>query len=122
MDDLNEDVHEDRQTKPEKVTVYLIVSFLQYTLNFYISQQASITKTEVRPRVKRKKTTGYISKNAPITTKGDGGVYLIRQIKLKWKVNNPYLALFKVKRAFKYIRFEETTGSYIPYVLNKHLA
>jgi len=122
VDDLDEDVYEDRRTKPKEVTVCLVVSFLQYALSFCISQHASVTKTEVRPRVERKKTTVHISKNVPITAKDDGGVCLMRQTKLRWKMNNPYLALLKAKRAFRYIHFKETTGSYIPYVSNKHLA
>jgi hypothetical protein len=78
MDDLNKDMHKDRRTKPKKVTIYLIVPFLQYTLSFYILQHASIIKTKVQPRVKRKKTIGHIFKNTPITTKGNKGVCLIR--------------------------------------------
>ena len=47
MDDFNKDIYEDRRTKPKKVTVYLIVSFLQYALSFCILQHTSVTKIEV---------------------------------------------------------------------------
>ncbi|KAK0736568.1 hypothetical protein B0T21DRAFT_367191 [Apiosordaria backusii] len=123
MDDLDEDVHEERRTKPEEVTVHLVTSFLQYALSLCLLPHASVaSKTEVRPRVERKKTTVYISNNVPVTAEDDGGVCLMRQTELGWKVNNPYLALLEAKRAFRYIRFEETTGSYIPCVSNEHLA
>ncbi|KAK1749577.1 hypothetical protein QBC47DRAFT_333388 [Echria macrotheca] len=119
--DLDEDVHEERRTKPEEVTVHLVTSFLQYALSLCLLQQTS-GKTEVRPRIERKKTTAYISNNIPVTAEDDGGICLMRQTGLGWKVNHPYLALLEAKRAFKYIHVEERTGSYIPSVSNEHLA
>ncbi|KAK3933517.1 hypothetical protein QBC46DRAFT_368712 [Diplogelasinospora grovesii] len=113
MDDLDEDVHEERRSKPEEVTVHLVTSFLQYALSLCLLQHTTgMSRTEVRPRVERKRTTVYVSTNVPGFAQAEFG----------WKMDHPYLALLEAKRAFKYIHFEERIGSYIPSVSNEHLA
>ncbi|KAH7303706.1 hypothetical protein B0I35DRAFT_155857 [Stachybotrys elegans] len=39
-----------------------------------------------------------------------------------WEISQPFLALLEAKRAFKYVRLDESTGNYIPVISNENLA
>lgn len=123
MNDVDEDEHEGRRNKPEEVTVHLVSSFLQYTLNLCLSQHsAGLTDTEVRPRVERRTTNAHIAGDVHISAEDDGGICQMRRRGLGWEMRHPYLALLEAKRAFKHIHFDEKTGSYTPAVSNENLA
>lgn len=101
-DDFNEDGNEARRGKPEEVTVHLITCFLQVALGLCLLQHSAAEtwmQVEVRPQVGRLRSTIQIAGN-PITAEDDGGVCRMRHRGCRWTMDQPYLAIIEVKRAF----------------------
>lgn len=123
MNDLDKDEHEALCSKPEQVTVYLVLYFLQYAQNICLLQhpESLAAEAEVRPRVERRTTHAYVAGDVLLTAENDGGICRMRRVGFGWETSNPYLAVFEAKRAFK-IHCDEKIGSYIPAVLNENLA
>ncbi|KAF5000394.1 hypothetical protein FDECE_11214 [Fusarium decemcellulare] len=123
-DDVDEDEHEARRSKPEEVTVHLITCFLQHALNLCLLQHSAdeMASAEVRPRIERRTTNTRVAGELVVTAEDDGGICRMRRLKHGWGMDHPYLALLEAKRAFKYIHFDEKTERYNPIVSNENLA
>ncbi|RSL57388.1 hypothetical protein CEP54_008328 [Fusarium duplospermum] len=123
-DDVDEDEHEARRSKPEEVTVHLITCFLQHALNLCLLQHSAdeTANAEVRPRIERRMTNTRVAGEILVTAEDDGGICRMRRLKHGWGMEHPYLALLEAKRAFKDIHFDERTESYHPIVSNENLA
>ncbi|KAI3127124.1 hypothetical protein CBS147326_7289 [Penicillium roqueforti] len=119
LDDLDEDEHDARRSKPEEVTVHFLMSFLQFALNLCLLQDEG--DHEVRPRVERLKATIHIAGH-DISAEDDGGICSMYRDTDGWRMIKPYLALIEAKRAFKYLDFDERTGKPKPVVSNETLA
>lgn len=119
LDDLDEDEHDARRSKPEEVTVHFLMSFLQFALNLCLLQDEG--DHEVRPRVERIKATIHIAGH-DISAEDDGGICSMYRDTDGWRMIKPYLALIEAKRAFKYLDFDERTGKPKPVVSNETLA
>jgi len=122
--DVDEDGHEARRSKPEEVTVHLITCFLQHALHLCLLQHSAgvVANREVRPRVERKLTTTHIAGGSFVAAEDDGGICRMRWLRDGWGIEHPYLALLEAKRAFKSLYFDEKTERYIPVVSNESLA
>lgn len=120
-DEVDEDQHETRRTKPEEVTVHLLVCFLQFGLDLCLSQD-STDGCEVQTRVKRRKCTTYVAGMYQISAEDDGGTYKVRHHDQDWAMRNPSLAVLKAKKAFKYMRFDKTSGQLKSVISNATLA
>lgn len=122
--EVDEDEHDGRRSKPEEVTVYLVSCFFQYALNLCLLQHSGglIADSEVRPRVERRTTKAYIAGDVSIIAEDDGGICQMRRRGLGWEMQHPYLALLEAKKAFRHIHFDEKTGKDVPVVSNENLA
>ncbi|KAI3219565.1 hypothetical protein DTO012A7_9727 [Penicillium roqueforti] len=119
LDDLDEDEHDARRSRPEEVTVHFLMSFLQFVLNLCLLQDEG--NREVRPRVERLKATIRVA-GYDISAEDDGGICMMDRQPDGWRMVKPYLALVEAKRAFKYLDFDEWTGQPKPVVSNETLA
>ncbi|KAK3933709.1 hypothetical protein QBC46DRAFT_368627 [Diplogelasinospora grovesii] len=104
--DIDKDKYEGRRSKPEEVTVYLYSAGL-------------VANAEVRLRVERRTINVYIAGDVPVTAEDDGGICRVYRRGLGWEMYHLYLALLEVKRAFRYIHFDEKTGNYVPIYLGE---
>lgn len=120
---MNEDEHDDRQSKPEDVTVNLVHCFLRYALAMCLIQHASseVPKTEVRLRIERKSANASVG-DASITAEDDGGICRADRGELGWQIGDNYLALLEAKRAFRGIDFDEKREAYVPIVSDENVA
>ena len=120
MEDVDEDEHDARRSKPEEVTVHLVTCFLQHALNLCLMQNSAGTmaETEVRARIERKTADMRVG-DATVTAEDDGGVCRMRWQNHGWVMDHAYLALLEAKRGFKHIHFDEKTGKHIPVVSNE---
>ncbi len=101
---LNEDEHDDRQNKPEDVTVHLLGCFLQYALALSLDQPSD-SASQVWARLIRNKSTAVIS-NVRVTAEDDGGICKMSRHSTTWKMGHPFLALLEAKRSFQYIDYD----------------
>ncbi|KAH7303353.1 hypothetical protein B0I35DRAFT_180156 [Stachybotrys elegans] len=124
MANLDEDEHEARRSRPEEVTVHLVLCFLRHVLNLCLIQHPPglATEVEARPRIERRTTNAYVAGNVLITAEDDGGICSMHKVGSGWEISQPFLALLEAKRAFKYVRLDESTGNYIPVISNENLA
>ncbi|PYI01211.1 hypothetical protein BO78DRAFT_464784 [Aspergillus sclerotiicarbonarius CBS 121057] len=120
-DDIDEDEYEARRSKPEDVTVHLLLSFLQFALNLCLLQDPN-GSGEARPRIERQASTARIAGQADITAEDDGGICWMVREDLGWTTRNPYIALLEAKKAFKSMQIEQRTGRPVPRVSNETLA
>jgi hypothetical protein len=124
MEDVDEDEHDARRSKPEEVTVHLVTCFLQHALNLCLVQHSAGTmaETEVQARIERKTADMCVKGSVAVTAEDDGGICRMRWQNHGWVMDHAYLALLEAKRAFKHIHFDEKTGKHIPVVSNENLA
>lgn len=119
--EIDEDEHDARRSKPEDVTLHLVHSFLQHALNLCLVQD-SATATEVRTRIERRKCTARVANKHTFSAVDDGGICEMRWGRDGWEMKHPAIALFETKKAFKTMEFDEQTGQYKPVVSNETLA
>jgi hypothetical protein len=124
MDDVDEDEHDARRSKPEEVTVHLITCFLQHALNLCLMQHppGTTVKMEVWPRIECRRADICVTGNINITAEDDGGICRTLPLVDGWDLDHPYLALLEAKRVLKHIHFDEKTCSYMLTVSNENLA
>ncbi|KAH7247243.1 uncharacterized protein BKA55DRAFT_514584 [Fusarium redolens] len=101
-EDIDKDEHDARRTRPEEVTIRLVISFLEHALLRCLLQH-NLRDTEVRPR-------------------DDGGICKMRKRYGFWEVEHPYQALLEAKRVFKDIEFNEKENKHVPVLSNEYLA
>lgn len=118
---IDEDEHDTRRSKPEEVTVHLVLCFLQFVLHLCLSQNLEERK-EVRPRVERRKATTRFAGVHEVVAEDDGGICRMDWQAHGWMVGHPYIAILEAKSAFKYIYVDERTGDRKPVVSNETLA
>ncbi|KAJ5471928.1 hypothetical protein N7539_008497 [Penicillium diatomitis] len=118
---IDEDEHDTRRSKPEEVTVCLVLYSLQFALNLCLRQNHEEHK-EVRPRVERRKATTRFTGMHEFVAEDDGGVCRMDWQSHGWMMGHPYLAILEAKRAFKYIHSDDRTGDCKPVVSNETLA
>ncbi|KAE8155245.1 hypothetical protein BDV25DRAFT_134992 [Aspergillus avenaceus] len=119
--EMSEDEHIAQRSKPEDVTVHLLISFVQFTLNLCLSNDPD-AYAEVRPRIERRKSTVYVAGKHSISAEDDGGICRMDRQITQWRMGHPYLAIFEAKRAFKYLQFDDRTEQLKPVVSNETLA
>lgn len=120
MEDVDEDEHDARRSKPEEVTVHLANSFLQHSLNLCLVQNTEIS--EVRIRVERRTANMCVNGIDEVVAEDDGGICRMERQPLGWSMGHPYLALLEAKRAFKYIHIDNRTEEIRPIVSNETVA
>ncbi|KAI3573863.1 hypothetical protein IWW34DRAFT_751875 [Fusarium oxysporum f. sp. albedinis] len=120
-EDIDKDEHDARRTRPEEVTIRLVISFLEHALLRCLLQH-NLRDTEVRPRVERKKTEYRLSNLVTIKAEDDGGICKMRKRYGFWEVEHPYQALLEAKRVFKDIEFNEKENKHVPVLSNEYLA
>jgi len=115
MNDVGEDEHEGRRTKPEEVTVHLVTQFLQYTLSVCLLQPSAEGQggLEVRARVGHRTSKAIIAGSVLVTAEDDGGICQMRRQHLGWEMHHPCIALIEAKRAFAHGSCDKA-GNYIP--------
>ncbi|KAF5018790.1 hypothetical protein F66182_9208 [Fusarium sp. NRRL 66182] len=122
-DDVDEDEHEARRSKPEEVTVNLIACFLQLALHLCLVQHsAGEVVVEVRTRVERRMAKTCVAGEVLVSAEDDGGICRMRRLQRGWNMRHPYLALLEAKRSFRHIHFDEKKKRYDPVVSNENLA
>jgi hypothetical protein len=121
LDDVDEDEHDDRRSKPEDITVNLLVSYLHFALNLCLLQHSS-SEGEVRVRVERRKEAVQVSGMYSFTAEDDGGICWMDRQARGWSMGLPTLAFLEAKRAFKSLHIDERTGYLQPVVSNATLA
>lgn len=119
-DDIDDDDHEARRSKPEEVTLHLMLSFIQHVLNLCLLQ--CIPRVEVRPRVERKRWTATVAKKHTFTAEDDGGICQMNYNIDGWNMLRPVIALLETKKAFKALHTDESTGKPKPIVSDETLA
>ncbi|KAK7211117.1 hypothetical protein V2G26_018295 [Clonostachys chloroleuca] len=85
MEDIDEDDHDARRSKPEEVTVQLVTSFLQHSLYFCLLQRSD--ETEVRVRVERRRAEMYVNGIDQAVAEDDGGICRMERQALGWLRN-----------------------------------
>ena len=120
MEDVDEDEHDARRSKPEEVTVHLATSFLQHSLSLCLVQNAEVS--EVRTRVERRRADMCVNGIDQVIAEDDGGICRMERQALGWSMGHPYLALLEAKRAFKYVHIDKSTGEIKPIVSNETVA
>lgn len=120
-DDVDEDEHDARRSKPEEVTAHLLLCFLQFGLNLCLSQDPTASY-EVQPRVRRRKCTTSVAGKYEISAEDDGGICMMYHEGHIWNMKHPSLALLEAKKAFKYMHFNEKSRNPKPVVSNATLA
>ncbi|KAK4034730.1 hypothetical protein C8A01DRAFT_38835 [Parachaetomium inaequale] len=122
--ELDEDEHDERQRKPEDITVHLVRCFLHHALAFCLDQRVDAGQDmEVRATLERCRAEVTIN-DAKITAEDDGGICRMRRAGpgRGWKTENAFLALIEAKRAFQGIHCDEKTGNVEPIVSDRTLA
>ncbi|KAH8435049.1 uncharacterized protein LDX57_012678 [Aspergillus melleus] len=121
LNDVDEDEHDDRRSKPEEVTAHLLVNYLYFALNLCLLQESD-GPGEVRVRVERRKATVQVPGMYDFAAEDDGGIsWMDRQVH-GWRMGLPTLAFLEAKKAFKTIHIDERTGRAQPVVSNETLA
>ncbi|KJZ76407.1 hypothetical protein HIM_04136 [Hirsutella minnesotensis 3608] len=121
MGDFDEDQHDNRRSKPEEVTVHLVMTFLQHSLCLCLMQDPNAL-TEVRVRIERVKTDACINSLHATTAEDDGGICRMRWRTIGWSMENPYFALIEAKRTFQRLHIDDKSGEIHPIVSNETLA
>lgn len=121
MGDIDEDQHDDRRSKPEEVTVHLIMAFLQHALCLCLMQDAN-PLSEVRVRIERIKAHACINSLHATTAEDDGGICRVRWRSIGWSMENPYMALIEAKRTFQHLHIDDNSREIRPVVSNETLA
>lgn len=119
--EIDEDEHEARWSKPEDVTLHLVHSFLQHALNLCLVQDPAAVR-EVRPRIERRKCTARVASKYTFSAVDDGGICEMLRQEHGWHMRNPAIALLETKKAFKTMDYEVNTGQCKTVVSNETLA
>lgn len=117
---IDEDEHDHRRSKPEEVTVQLVLCFLQFALHLCLLQESTGFE-EVRPRVERRRAAICVAGTHTIVAEDDGGICRMDWQAHGWMMGHPYLAILEAKSAFKYIHVDERTADRKPVVSNETL-
>ncbi|PLN82507.1 hypothetical protein BDW42DRAFT_200397 [Aspergillus taichungensis] len=121
LNDVDEDEHDDRRSKPEEVTAHLLINYLYFALNLCLRQEPD-SAGEVRVRVERRKATVQVPGMYHFAAEDDGGIsWMDRQVH-GWSIGLPTLAFLEAKKAFKTIHIDEQTRRVQPVVSNETLA
>ncbi|KAJ5626561.1 hypothetical protein N7528_003988 [Penicillium herquei] len=125
LDDVDEDEHDARRSKPEEITVQFSMAFIQFALNLCLLQKSLKQRgmVEIQARIDRRTSTTSISGlTSDVRGEDDGGICKMSFQGDGWSMLEPYLALLEAKRAFQYIKFDERTGNHTPLMSNAALA
>ena len=123
--EIDEDVNDERRSKPETLTANLAHSFLPFALTVCLSQNVYEwpDATETRPRKWRKRSTAQVAGKFKLSAEDYGGICLVTQLMNKrWAIQNYYLAIIEAKRTFNDMIFDKKIGINTTVVSDETLA